>query len=63
MIAEAQAVEKQADTFLHAREIIRCANALKPFAHGDVGALVTMANGAQNILFVYLRDCRAEPMR
>jgi hypothetical protein len=30
-IAEAQIVEKQADTFLHAREIIHCANALKPF--------------------------------
>jgi hypothetical protein len=39
MIAEAQVLEKQADTFLHAFEIIRCANALKPFPRSDARAL------------------------
>jgi hypothetical protein len=39
IIAEAQIVEKQADTFLHAREIIRCANALKPFPRSGAHAL------------------------
>jgi hypothetical protein len=53
MIAEAQSVEKQTDTFLRAREIIRCANALKPFPHRD--ARVLHHNEARkNILFIYL---------
>jgi hypothetical protein len=60
MIAEAQGVEKQADTFLHTREIIRCANALEPFPRRGAHALHHDGERRAKIYYLFISGF-AEP--